>query len=66
MSSMADERVSAIHLLRAGLTTAEVGERLERSEQWVRKWWRRYRNTGWSGLTRAFACAQACGAPLIG
>jgi len=51
MTSLANERTSAIHLRRAGLTTNEVATRLGRSEQWVRKGWRRYRSAGWCGLT---------------
>jgi transposase-like protein len=41
MTSLADERMSAIHLLRAGQTVSEVAQQLGHSERWVRKWWQR-------------------------
>lgn len=50
MTSIGDERMSAIHLLRAGQTVSEVAKQLDRSEQWVRKWWRRYQSNGWAGV----------------
>jgi len=50
MTSLADERVSAIHLLRAGQTVNEVAKQLGHSERWVRKWWRRYQEASWAGL----------------
>lgn len=50
MTSLGDERMSAIHLLRAGRTVREVAQQLGHSERWVRKWWRRYQATAWAGL----------------
>jgi len=43
MTSLADERVSAIHLLRAGLAVNQVALQLGHSARWVRKWQQRYR-----------------------
>jgi transposase InsO family protein len=51
MTSLADERMSAIHLLRAGQIVREVAQQLGHSERWVRKWWQRYQGAGWAGLT---------------
>jgi transposase InsO family protein len=50
MTSLADERVSAIHLLRAGLGVNQVALQLGHTVRWVRKWQQRYRVAGWSGL----------------
>jgi transposase InsO family protein len=50
MASLADERMSAIHLLRAGQTISVVAQQLGRSERWVRKWWQRYQTAAWAGL----------------
>ena len=44
------EREQAIHLIRSGRSIKEVAEILHRSEQWVRKWWKRYQENGWTGL----------------
>lgn len=44
------ERKIAVHLLRKGEKVADVAIELEKSEDWVRKWWRRYRQEGFSGL----------------
>jgi transposase len=44
------EREQAIHLIRSGRKVKEVAEILHRSEQWVRKWRRRYEAEGWEGL----------------
>jgi transposase InsO family protein len=51
MTSLVDERISAIHLLRAGQNVQGVALEFGRSERWVRKWWWRYKQAGWSGLT---------------
>ncbi|MBM4460716.1 MAG: helix-turn-helix domain-containing protein [Chloroflexi bacterium] len=50
MTSLADERMSAIHLLRAEQTVSEVAQQLGHSERWVRKWWQRYQTAAWAGL----------------
>lgn len=50
MATLADERLRAVHLLRAGQTVSEVAKQLGHSEQWVRKWWRRYQSGDWAGL----------------
>lgn len=44
------EREQAIHLLRSGYSVKEVAEILGRTEQWVRKWRKRYEESGWEGL----------------
>lgn len=48
--SLLEERKSAIHLLRSGKKVLDVAEELKRSPQWVRKWRKRYKEEGWSGL----------------
>jgi transposase InsO family protein len=50
MTNLADERASAIHLLRAGQSVKEVALQLGRSERWVRKCRQRYQQGGWAGL----------------
>jgi len=50
MASQHDERLTAIHLLRAGHSAVEVAEQLGRSQRWVRKWRQRYESAGWAGL----------------
>lgn len=47
------KRKSAIHLLRAGKSTAAVAEELEMSKRWVRKWRVRFQAHGWEGLQDA-------------
>lgn len=44
------ERKLAVHLLRKGEKVVDVAAELEKSEDWVRKWWRRYRQEGFRGL----------------
>jgi len=44
------ERKIAVHLLRKGEKVANVAFELNRSEAWVRKWWKRYRQEGYRGL----------------
>ena len=44
------ERETSIHLRHAGLETDEIAAKLERSAQWVRKWWRRFQKDGWAAL----------------
>jgi transposase len=44
------ERKIAVHLLRKGEKVANVASELNRSEVWVRKWWKRYRQEGYRGL----------------
>lgn len=50
MATIQEERLTAIHLLRAGHSPKEVADQLGRTTQWVRKWWRRYEREGWKGL----------------
>ncbi len=58
MTTLGDERMSAIHLLRAGQTVSEVAKQLNRSEQWVRKWWQRYQRDGWAGVVERSRAPQ--------
>ncbi len=44
------DRKIAIHLLRKGEKVEDVATALGRSEDWVRKWWKRYRQEGYRGL----------------
>jgi len=44
------ERRMAVHLLRKGEKVENIASELERSEVWVRKWWKRYRQEGYRGL----------------
>lgn len=44
------ERKAAVHLLRKGEKVENVAAELGRSEDWVRKWWQRYRQEGFRGL----------------
>lgn len=44
------ERETSIHLRQAGLETAKIATKLDRSERWVRKWWRRFQKGGWAAL----------------
>lgn len=50
MTTVAEDRISAIHLLRSGLTVRAVAAQLGYSEPWVRKWQHRYAAAGWAGL----------------
>jgi transposase len=50
MTSLSEERCIAIHLLRAGHAVKDVAQQLNRTPQWVRKWHKRFREEGWSGL----------------
>ncbi len=49
MTTLAEDRYTAIHLLRAGHSTTEVAKQLKRTARWVRKWHRRFPG----GLERA-------------
>ena len=44
------ERKLAVHLMRKGEKVTDVATQLERSEKWVRKWWKRYCQEGYHGL----------------
>lgn len=61
MTSQHDERLTAIHLLRAGHATTEVAAQLGRSERWVRKWRQRYDSAGWAGLLERSRAPQQHG-----
>ena len=37
-----EQRKTAIHLIRSGLSKPEIASRLHRSHAWVSTWWRRY------------------------
>ena len=50
MTTLMEERVSAIHLLHAGHTVKEVAQEIGRTPRWVRKWRQRYARAGWAGL----------------
>lgn len=50
MTTLAEDRYTAIHLLRAGNSTTEVAQQLKRTARWVRKWHRRFLQEGWGGL----------------
>jgi transposase InsO family protein len=45
-----EQRKTAIHLLRSGMSRQEVAQELERSVSWVHKWKQRYEQEGWAGL----------------
>ena len=50
MNKQQADREKAVHLRRLGHDTAAVATELGYSQQWVRKWWRRYQASGWEGL----------------
>jgi len=50
MTTLLEERISAIYLLRAGHTVKEVAQEMGRTPRWVRKWRQRYASAGWVGL----------------
>jgi transposase InsO family protein len=50
MSTLLEERHTAIHLLRADHSVAEVAQQLDRTPRWVRKWRKRFEEEGWRGL----------------
>lgn len=45
-----EQRKTAIHLLRSGMSPSEVAQELNRSVSWVHKWRQRYEQAGWEGL----------------
>lgn len=50
MKEIQSERQTAIHLLRAGKSVREVAKQMNRSQGWVSKWQKRYREQGWQSL----------------
>jgi len=50
MATIQEERLTAIHLIRAGHSPKEVANQLGRTTQWVGKWWHRYEVESWQGL----------------
>ncbi len=50
MSEKIKERQQAVHLMRSGYKAAEIARKLNRHPNWVWKWYKRYREEGWSGL----------------
>lgn len=49
-TEMYEQRKTAIHLLRGGMSASEVARELERSVSWVYKCQTRYQQEGWAGL----------------
>jgi len=45
-----EQRKTAIHLLRSGISMSEVGREVGRSVSWVHKWQARYEQESWVGL----------------
>jgi len=50
-TELTEQRKTAIHLRRSGLSVSETAEEVGRSISWVHKWEMRYRREGWAGLT---------------
>lgn len=50
MSTLAEERRTAIHLLRSGRSVNDVAQQLSRTPRWVRKWYKKFKEEGWHGL----------------
>jgi transposase len=50
MTTLSEERRTAIHLLRAGHHVNNVAQQLDRTPRWVRKWHKRFQEEGWIGL----------------
>jgi len=48
--TLLEERISAIHLLRAGQSVKAVADEMGRTPRWVRKWRKRYQTESWYGL----------------
>jgi len=61
MATAAEDRYTAIHLLRAGHKVEEVAQQLGRTSRWVRKWRKRYETQGWSGLEEQSRAPQQVG-----
>ena len=61
MTKEIEKREAAIHLLRAGHSVNEVAQELERHPNWVWKWYKRYREEGWSGLKERSRAPQKHG-----
>ncbi len=49
-AEMYEQRKTAIHLLRSGMSKSKVAQELGRSVSWVYKWQQRYEQEGWAGL----------------
>ena len=64
MSSLPEERRTAIHLLRAGHSSDEVGQQLGWTDRWVRKWRKRFEEEGWPGLEDRCRAPRKHGARL--
>jgi putative transposase len=50
MTTLSEERRTAIHLLRAGHPIKDVAQQLSRTPRWVRKWHKQFKEEGWLGL----------------
>jgi transposase len=54
------ERKTAIHLLRSGISVSEVARGLGRSVPWVYKWRKRFEAEGWAGLHSRSRAPKHC------
>jgi transposase len=54
------ERKTAIHMLRGGISASNVARRLERSVPWVYKWQARFECEGWAGLHSLSRAPKHC------
>ncbi len=50
-TELTEQRKTAIHLRRSGLSVSETAEEVGRSISWVHKWETRYQREGWAGLS---------------
>jgi transposase len=55
-----EERKTAIHMRRSGISAVEVAEHLNRSVPWVYKWWNRFKAEGWVGLHSRSRAPKHC------
>lgn len=50
MDTELERRQKAIHMWRSGHSMAEIKAECKRSERWIYKWRKRYKQSGWAGL----------------
>ena len=50
-TELTEQRKTAIHLRRSGMSVSETAEEVGRSISWVHKWETRYQREGWAGLS---------------
>lgn len=55
-----EERKTAIHMQRSGISASDVAEHLGRSISWVYKWWDRFKTEGWAGLHSRSRAPKNC------